>query len=60
VESDTVFVTKMKQAETKIKLTHFLLFMWKSQSSNGRVVDAEKLQRKEEKTGGCAYKCGDA
>jgi hypothetical protein len=50
----------MKQAETKIKLTHFLLFMWKSQSSNGRVVDAEKLQRKEEKTGGCAYKCGDA
>jgi hypothetical protein len=34
--------------------------MWKSQSSNGRVVDVEKLKRKEEKTEGCAYKCGDA
>jgi len=51
VESDTVFVTKMKQAETEIKLTHFLFCLcgslnlqWKS-SGCGEIAEKRGKDR---------------
>ncbi len=60
VESDTVFVTKMKQAETEIKLTHNLFCLCGSLNLQMEEVWMWRNCREKRKRRGCAYKCGYA